>query len=236
MTNKITLNTIGVVHSPYKQKFAIPRQSGLVPQAVGRLELLSPYNHIDTVRELQQFSHVWLLFVFHETQHDGWNSLVRPPRLGGNKKVGVFASRATHRPNPLGMSVVKLERIYQDHKKLFIEVSGIDLLDKTPIVDIKPYIPYSDSLLEANGGYAAVEPSRTMSVKFSHLAREQLDAIAANYHQLEKFIINVLKQDPRPAYKPNGIDQKIYGVELYDLDVKWSVSAQCTTVLEINTL
>jgi len=234
--NKITLDTIGVVHSPYNQKFAIPRQSGLVPEAVGRIELLAPYNHINTVRELEQFSHLWLVFIFHQTQESGWNNLVRPPRLGGNKKVGVFASRATHRPNPIGMSVVKLERVYQDNKKLYIEVSGIDLLNQTPIVDIKPYVPYSDSLPNANGGYATYKPSATMQVVFNDHAKAQLDRIAHKYHQLEAFIVNVLKQDPRPAYKLAQDGEKIYGVSLYDLNVKWSVNRQCTTVLEIKVL
>jgi tRNA-Thr(GGU) m(6)t(6)A37 methyltransferase TsaA len=235
MTLPITLNPIGILHSPYKQKFAIPRQPGLVPEAVGRIELLAPYNHIDTVRELEQFSHLWLVFVFHQTQENGWNNLVRPPRLGGNKKVGVFASRATHRPNPIGMSVVKLERVYQDNKKLFIDVSGIDLLDQTPIVDIKPYIPYSDSLPGADGGYATCRPSSDMDVIFSDNAKAQLNDIAHKYHQLEAFIISVLKQDPRPAYKPDQNDGKIYGVDLYDLNIKWSVNQQCTTVLEIQS-
>lgn len=230
---EITLNHIGIVHSPYKQKFAIPRQPGLVAEGRGLVELLAPYNHIDTVRQLEQFSHLWLIFIFHETQHRGWKALVRPPRLGGNKKVGVFASRATYRPNPIGMSAVKFEGVVHKDKRLFIDVSGIDLLDQTPIVDIKPYLPYSDSVTRARGGYAIDKPPAQMCVLFSDVATLQIRELVANYPQLEQFIVNVLKQDPRPAYKSTGDDNKTYSIDLYDLNIKWRINNNQTTVLTV---
>jgi len=149
-----SLNTIGIIESPYKEKFAIPRQANLVTAAKGRVLLTGQQNNLDIIRDIEQFSHLWLLFIFHGTQAQGWKPLVRPPRLGGNKKTGVLATRSPFRPNPVGMSVVKLDKVSTNKQQIILYISGLDLLDGTPIFDIKPYIPYSDAITTAQSGYA----------------------------------------------------------------------------------
>ena len=154
------LNAVGVIESPYKQKFAIPRQPGLIPEATGYLVLEPDYSDEAIVRGIESFSHLWLVFVFHETAGKGWSPMVRPPRLGGNARKGVFATRATFRPNPVGLSVVKLEGVERKNGKLMLKLSGIDLLHGTPVIDIKPYLPYSDALPEAAAAPQFVAPAR----------------------------------------------------------------------------
>ena len=219
----ITFNYIGYVESPYKEKFAIPRQPGLVNTARGKVILMGDANNADLVKELSQFSHIWLLFVFHGTQTQGWKPLVRPPRLGGNKKIGVLATRSTFRPNPIGMSVVKLNSVEIKNNQVILHVSGIDLLDQTPIVDIKPYVPYADSIITAKGGFAQSTPSIKIDIHYTEQARQQLNNLSSQYHQLELFITQVLEQDPRPAYKQGKTDEKIYGMSLYDLNIEWKM-------------
>ena len=226
MTNldhKITISPIGLVNSPYKEKFAIPRQPGLVSAAKGTIKLIGDVNNSDSVRELAQFSHIWLLFVFHGTQTQGWSSLVRPPRLGGNKKVGVLATRSTFRPNPIGMSVVKLDKIEQHQQNILLHISGMDLLDQTPIIDIKPYIPYSDSLPYAKAGFADTAPQVDLTIKFSEQAQQSLNTLKHELPELALLIEQVLAQDPRPAYKKNKTDTKIYGMTLYNLNIQWQM-------------
>ncbi len=214
---------IGVVESPYQEKFAIPRQSGLVSAAKGKILLQADTNNKELVRGLENFSHIWILFVFNATANKGWKPLVRPPRLGGNAKLGVFATRSTFRPNPLGMSVVKLEQISEQHKQVCLHISGLDLLNNTPVLDIKPYIPYSDSLNDAQAGFAQHAPKQLLSVKFSPQAQQQLDTYANKYTQLAELITQVLAQDPRPAYKQVKQDDKNYGMSLYDLNIMWKM-------------
>lgn len=227
------MEIIGTVHSPYKEKFAIPRQPGLVGEARGRIELLPPFHHSDAVRGLDQFSHIWVLFLFHKTQDQRWKPLVRPPRLGGNNKVGVFASRSTFRPNSIGLSVVKLEGVTQVANKAYLEISALDMLDQTPVVDIKPYIPYADSLPEASAGFADHSPPGTMTVAFSDTACRRLQQLAGEYPQLKGFIRNVLAQDPRPAYKNRNSERQLYGMRLYDFNITWAVERDLCQVLDI---
>lgn len=224
MTNDICLNPIGFVNSPYKEKFAIPRQPGLVGAAKGTITLAGDVNSIESVRDLNQFSHIWVVFIFHGTQEQGWNPLVRPPRLGGNKKTGVFATRSTFRPNPIGLSVVKLDDIKVINQNVILYISGMDLLDQTPIVDIKPYIPYSDSYPDAIAGYAQSEPETSLSVLFSAKAKQSLAEIKNEYPDLTLLITQVLSQDPRPAYKKNKPDEKVYGMKLYDFNIQWKIN------------
>lgn len=231
----ITLNPIGVVSSPYKEKFAIPRQPGLVNAAKGTIELLGLTNNADSVRELEQFSHLWLLFVFHGTQEQGWKPLVRPPRLGGNKKIGVLATRSTFRPNPIGMSVVKLDEIAISENKVTLYISGIDLLDKTPIIDIKPYIPYSDAIPNAYAGFAQEQPKKDLAVIFSIEAQQALAKLKCDLPELTLLIEQVLAQDPRPAYKQNKADEKIYGMNLHDINIQWKMlNFDTIEVIKIN--
>lgn len=228
-------NVIGTVESPYKQKFAIPRQPGLIAEARGKLVLDPPYADDDIVRGIESFSHLWLVFVFHETASKGWSPLVRPPRLGGNTRKGVFATRATFRPNPIGLSVVKLERVYRQQDKLVLELSGIDLLDGTPILDIKPYLPYADALPGAAGGFADSAPETRMAVSFSEQARDFCLAQQA-HPELALLIEKVLKQDPRPSYKKQRDTEQHYGMTLYHFNIKWTVNGEHNHVTEISQL
>ncbi|HAW93878.1 TPA: tRNA (N6-threonylcarbamoyladenosine(37)-N6)-methyltransferase TrmO [Candidatus Azambacteria bacterium] len=226
---------IGTVESPYKQKFAIPRQPGLIAEARGKLVLVPPYAEDDIVRGIEAFSHLWLGFVFHETASKGWSPLVRPPRLGGNTRKGVFATRATFRPNPIGLSVVKLERVYRHKSNLVLELSGIDLLDGTPILDIKPYLPYADALPEAGGGFADSAPQTSMAVSFSQQASTFCQAQTL-YPELAVLIEKVLKQDPRPSYKKQRDAEQHYGMTLYHFNIKWTVNGDHNHVTEIAQL
>jgi len=229
--DKIEFDIIGRVNSPYKEKFAIPRQPGLVSSAKGSISLSGDANNAELVRELAQFSHIWVLFVFHGTQEQGWKPLVRPPRLGGNKTIGVLATRSTFRPNPIGMSVVKLESIDIKDKQVILHISAIDLLDETPIVDIKPYVPYSDSIPHANAGFAQAQPCSDLQVTFNEQAQVALTKYNKDFPELTLFIEQVLAQDPRPAYKHNKHDDKIYGMNLHDLNIKWRM--QSLTSIEV---
>lgn len=171
MINAITFSPIAKVSSPYKEKFAIPRQPGLVSEAKGQLLLLPPYNQESYVRGLEQMTHIWVLFVFDQHLGIEPKALVRPPRLGGNKKIGVFASRSTFRPNPIGLSVLQLEGITCKQAQWSIDVCGLDLLDGTPVLDIKPYIPYADCISEAQSGYAMYAPE-PLSITFEASAEQ----------------------------------------------------------------
>ncbi|TWX57690.1 tRNA (N6-threonylcarbamoyladenosine(37)-N6)-methyltransferase TrmO [Colwellia hornerae] len=233
--NQITFNFIGRVNSPYKEKFAIPRQPGLVSAAKGSILLLEDANNEELLRGIEQFSHLWVLFIFHGTEQQGWKPLVRPPRLGGNKKLGVLATRSTFRPNPIGMSVVKLEGVEQKNKQLIINISGLDLLDQTPVVDIKPYLPYSDSIDDARAGFAQQQPYQALTTRFSSQAQQDVQQYQREYLGLALFIEQVLAQDPRPAYKKRQDDDKIYGMKLYDLNIRWqAISDNELKVLSIH--
>lgn len=218
------------MHSCYQEKFAVPRQPGLAPSAYATLELLPPYNLPECVAGLDDFSHLWVSFIFHQNIDQGWKPKVRPPRLGGNKKVGVFASRSTFRPNGLGLSVVKLESIDLT-EGVKLHLSGTDLIDGTPIVDIKPYIPWVDGQPEAFAAWAH-DPPELLTVKIHDLAEQQLAAHPKG-SQLKQLIIEVLAQNPRPAYQK--IDPKrIYGVKLAGLDVRFSYQSDAS--LEVITV
>lgn len=232
---RFAFDAIGFIRSPYKQKFAIPRQPGLIAEACGELVLSPPYADDAIVRGIDSFSHLWLVFVFHETAEKGWSPLVRPPRLGGNAKKGVFATRATFRPNPIGLSVVKLEGVVRKNGQLILQISGLDLLDGTPILDIKPYLPYADAIPTADAGFADTAPHTAMTVSFSAQAAEFCQQQTA-YPQLQLLIEKVLKQDPRPSYKKQRDGQQQYGMSLYQFNIKWSVDGEHNHVTEISPM
>ncbi len=225
--------TIGTIRSPWKEKFAVPRQPGLVKAGGGELHLLPPYNHIDAVRGLETFSHIWLVFVFHQTQEQGWKPLVRPPRLGGNQKMGVFASRSTFRPNPIGLSLVELKKIKQKGSALILELGSLDLVDGTPVIDIKPYLPFADAVPEALSGYAQHAPPADMHVNFTAEAIQQLAKYQRRYPQLGELISQVLAQDPRPAYRKMADDPNLYAVSLSDFNIRWRIKDKMTEVFAI---
>ncbi|URQ61597.1 tRNA (N6-threonylcarbamoyladenosine(37)-N6)-methyltransferase TrmO [Pantoea alhagi] len=225
---------IGVIKSPWKEKFAVPRQPGLIEDGGGELHLLPPYNQPEAVRGLEAFSHLWLLFVFHQTMEGGWRPTVRPPRLGGNTRMGVFATRSTFRPNPVGMSLVELKGVRCQKSQVILELGSLDLVDGTPIVDIKPYLPFAEAIPAARAGFAQNAPSAEMPVRFSERAQQQLHDNQQRYPQLARFISQVLAQDPRPAYRKGEEPEREYAVWLLDFNVRWRVTAEGTEVLALD--
>jgi len=196
-----------------------------VPESRAVLELFPPYNIEVAVRELAGFSHIWVLFVFHGNKAggDGWRPTVRPPRLGGNQRVGVFASRSPFRPNPIGLSAVALERIETQPQALLLHLSGIDFLNQTPVLDIKPYIPYADSIPHAKGGFSTRAPQVLLHVVFTDEAQQFCrERERSGYPGLRKLIAQLLAQDPRPAYHQHaGMNGRQFGMKLFDFDLRW---------------
>ena len=230
---------IGTIHSCYREKFGIPRQPGLVRSATATLELVPPFNTEDALRGLAQFSHVWILFVFHQSARNdppspgsgaaSWKATVRPPRLGGNERVGVFASRSNFRPNPIGLSVVELLSV----EGAALKLRGGDFLDGTPVLDIKPYIPYADRIPDAQGAFAADAPKPVNRVKFTSRASQAVQMLENNARPaLRQIICDMLAYNPRPAYR-NDDPERIFGTRLFDLDVRWKQADTSITVQDI---
>lgn len=226
---------VGIVRSCFPEKFGIPRQPGLVREARAVVELDSRAAFAETVRGLETFSHCWVIFAFHDSLDEGWNPTVRPPRLGGSRRVGVFASRSPHRPNPIGISAVRIERIEPARKGRGprVHVSGVDLLDGTPVLDLKPYLPYSDSFPRATAGWLPPTPARRRrKVTFSPSARAGLRVLeSSGYPELRNLIAGLLSQDPRPAHQKDEFG-RVYKMRLLDLDVHWRSLAQGATRVE----
>jgi len=232
-SHEITLHPIGVLHSPFTSKFGLPRQSGLIHSALAHVELLPPYNVADAIRGLDGFSHLWLIFAFHEHLDRPWQPLIRPPGLGGNIKTGVFASRSSFRPNHLGMSVTKLLRTEISNEGIRLHISCPDIVSGTPIYDIKPYLAYADRIDGSIDGYAPAPPRASLPVCFSAQAESDIATLPAHpYGELRKLIVEVIGFDPRPPYK-GDLDDKIYRMALYDLDVVWCVAEGEAQVLQV---
>lgn len=225
--NPIQINPIGFIESPYDEKFSVPRQPNLVVEGRGRLKLVPPYNTADAVRGLEQFSHIWLIFQFHQIPERDWHATVRPPRLGGNERVGVFASRATHRPNPLGLSKVRLEEVVVENSEVYLKLGSVDLVNGTPILDIKPYIAFADSEPNALSGFAQEKPRANLVVEFSEQAKQAVK-FCQNFakfgiEQPLTFIQEVIAQDPRPAYQQGKSSERIYGMSLAGYNIRWQI-------------
>ncbi|TDV54365.1 tRNA-Thr(GGU) m(6)t(6)A37 methyltransferase TsaA [Pseudomonas graminis] len=229
MTQAYNVSPIGFMRSCFKEKFAIPRQPQLAPAARGVLELVAPFDQGDAVQGLEQVSHVWLLFLFHQALEDKPRLKVRPPRLGGNQSMGVFATRATHRPNGIGQSVVKLDKV--EAGRLWL--SGIDLLDGTPVLDVKPYVPYADVIVDARNSMAAAAPE-LIPVQWADAALAQAREHGLRLEEpLIELIEQCLAQDPRPAYQTPTPERR-YGAQFWDLDVRWHYpQAGVICVLEV---
>lgn len=223
------ITPIGHILTPFSQKFAIPRQGLSLSHAKGTIVFTDDIDVMQASDGIEAFSHLWILFLFHENIAQGYKAKVRPPRLGGNKKVGVFASRSSFRPNGIGMSLVRNLGMKDKH----LLVGGVDLLNKTPVIDIKPYLPYADTVSEASAGYANDKPINTLAVRFSASALQQLDSFQEKYSDLPSLIREVLAQDPRPSYKSNKPDNKVYFIRLYNLDIKWLVDDNTALVTDI---
>ncbi len=229
MMNAVKLPIIGYMCSPYQEKFGIPRQPNLV-KVESYIEMQAPYNNMQAFEGIDQFSHLWLIWQFHEnkTKDEIFRPQVRPPRLGGNQKIGVFATRSMYRPAPIGLSVVQLNRVEKKGQSLRVYVYGSDLLDQTPILDIKPYIHYSDSIVDAQSAYAQVEPTRK-SVIWSALAIQQQQHFLANgslnMQQIAE-LEQILSLDPRPAYQNDHLRE--YGLRFANFNIKFQVNEVIT--------
>ena len=225
---------IGYLSSCFKEKFGIPRQSGLVPEARGMLEINPPFNRPEAFRELADYSHIWLTFVFHGNLRQQWKPTVRPPRLGGNRRVGVFASRSPFRPNPLGLSVVRLDRLELTASRVCLHLSGIDLLEGTPVLDIKPYLPYADAIADARSGYATDAPAERYELRFAPAAEQALAALPRpEAAHLSALIRRLLALDPRPGYRRGEAEQKGYGMRLLDYDLHWRIDGERLEVVSL---
>lgn len=223
------MKTIATVQTCYSEKFGIPRQSGLVKSATARLVFEPEFRNADAVRGLEGFSHIWLIWVFSENAHEGWSPTVRPPRLGGNKRMGVFATRSPFRPNPLGLSAVKLDRIELDaHDGPVLHVSGVDLMDGTPIADIKPYIPYADSIPDAVSGFAPHAPEARLDV---HIP-DGIGNILGD--QTTELLRDTLALDPRPTYQDDP--DRVYGMALCGYNVKFTIAGNDLNVISATQL
>ncbi len=231
----IEFEPIGYVTSCFKEKFGIPRQSGLIPEAQGILEVIPPYNRPEAFRELADYSHIWLTFVFHANPPAEWKPTIRPPRLGGNKRVGVFASRSPFRPNPIGLSVVRLERLELQPAGVRLHLGGIDLLDGTPVLDVKPYLPYSDAIADAQAGYAPAAPKTCYEIRFNAAVEQRLASLpAAHADHLRRLISRILALDPRPGYRRGSAEQRRYGMRLCDYDLHWEIDEDKLVVVSLD--
>ena len=232
---EVKMPIIGYMKSPYREKFGIPRQPNLV-QVESYIEMSVPYNDVLAFEGIEAFSHLWLVWQFHDNKNPEKNQFrpqVRPPRLGGNKKIGVFATRSMYRPSPIGLSVVKLKCVKKEGKSVRVYVTGSDLLDGTPILDIKPYIHYSDAVIDAESGYAQDEPKRK-SVIWLDRAIEQKQQLLMSGKlsvQTAQELEAVLSLDPRPAYQDD--EARIYGMKFANLDVKFKVNETCIEIQEL---
>jgi len=231
MKSQQQLTPIAFIRTPFPEKFSVPRQPGLVPAAVATIELVGDYEHAQAIQGIEQFSHLWLTFEFH--QHNSWQERVRPPRLGGNEHLGVFATRSPFRPNQLGLSVVELISV-QTEPKVVLTVRGADLVDNTPIVDIKPYIPYVDAITDARAGFAQQKPEQSLDVKFSQASATTLSTEVSERPELKTLITEVLRQDPRPAYHKAQPEPRRYGTALLNYNIRWYVQQNTVFVEEIS--
>lgn len=220
------IKPIAYIKTDFKEKFGIPRQSGRAPSLLAEIVFEPEYRTLDALRTIEQFSHLWLIFDFSKAHKEGWSATVRPPRLGGNERVGVFASRSPFRPNPIGLSCVKLEGIKQraDVGATLI-VSGADLLDNTPIFDIKPYLPYADCRIDAVGGYADEKKDYRLQVEFPAQLLEKIPK------DKQGGLLECLADDPRPSYQDDPLRE--YGMRFADFEIKFTVNADTLTVFAV---
>ena len=226
MNDNREMTVIARIHTPFAGKFGVPRQSGLAPTE-GRIVFTPAYRNPDALRGLEGFSHLWLIWVFDRAERKDWSPTVRPPRLGGNRRMGVFATRSPFRPNPVGLSCVELAAVeWSTPDGPVLHVRGADLVDGTPILDIKPYIPYADAHPEALGGFAAVPAGETLEVI---IPPELLEKIPPERREALR---GVLAQDPRPHYQDDP--ERIYGFGFAGMEVRFSVEGSRLTVREIS--
>lgn len=219
------MKIIAHIHTDFPKKFGVPRQSGLIGELKGKIVFEPEYRNADAIRGLEGFNYIWLLWQFQGTERESWSATVRPPRLKGNERVGVFASRSPFRPNPIGLSSVKLEKIELTEEGPILYVAGIDLRDGTPIYDIKPYLAYVDCHTDATDGFAFDVKDYELEVEFPSELLQKFPK------EKQQAILEVLKQDPRPAYHNDSARR--YGVSFAGFDVRFVVDEKKLTVLEV---
>ena len=226
MSQKFSMTPIAHIHSDFAEKFGVPRQSGLVEELEADIVFEPAYQNPDALRGLEDFSHIWLIWVFDRAIRDTWSPTVRPPRLGGNRRMGVFATRSPFRPNAIGLSCVKLEGVRQEEKLgPVLDVSGADLVDGTPILDIKPYLPYADCRPEATGGFTDPLDGQTLQVACE-------EALLAGLNEEQRAgLMGVLACDPRPQYQEDP--ERVYGLAFAGKNVRFTVQNGVLTVLAV---
>lgn len=218
------MKVIAHIHTDFPEKFGVPRQSGLA-ETKGLIVFEPEYRNIDALRGLEEYSHLWLLWEFSEVRQGKWSPTVRPPRLGGNKRMGVFATRSPFRPNPIGLSCVRLERIEMQKDGPVMHVSGIDMTDGSPIYDVKPYLPYTDAVLEAQGGFGMRVKDYGLLVEFPEKWLKKVP------DEHRKALKEVLRQDPRPSYQEDP--ERVYGMSYGRMQIRFTVKNHLLTVCEV---
>lgn len=226
MAEEISMKIIARIHTDFPTKFGIPRQSGLVEELKSTLVFEPEYRDENALRGIEQFSHLWLIWQFSEAVREDWSPTVRPPRLGGNTRIGVFATRSPFRPNAIGLSSVKLEGVRRDPKYgMVLDLSCADLMDGTPILDIKPYIPFSDSHPEASDGYTARTITHALEVDFPE------ELLCKVPQEKQAALRGVLRQDPRPSYQEDP--DRVYGFNFAGQEIRFRVMGGVLTVVEV---
>lgn len=223
---QLTMHIIANIHSDFPTKFGIPRQSGLVEELTAKIVFTPDYRAPEAVRGLEDFSHIWLIWQFSKAVREHWSPTVRPPRLGGNTRMGVFATRSPFRPNAIGLSCVRLLKVEPNTPEgPVLTVAGADLMDGTPILDIKPYIPYADCQMEATGGFTDTAGEFLLKVEFPP---ELLSMVPEDRREA---LIGVLRHDPRPSYQRKP--ERVYGMEFAGVNVRFRVEGEVLTVIEV---
>lgn len=222
---RIFIEPIGYIENDYKEKFGIPRQSGLSESVISRVIFEDEYTDRNYFKDIQEFSHIWLIWYFSHVDKKNIKPTVRPPKLGGNKRVGVFASRSPFRPNRIGISCVKLIKVDFGYKRITLYVTGADLMNGTPIIDVKPYLPYTDSRPDATNGFALDDVNGLLDVKCSD---EFLSKIPFD---LSDGLLETLKHDPRPSYQNDK--ERVYGMSYGDLQIKFKVDGNELEIIDV---
>ncbi len=222
---RIFIEPIGYIENDYMEKFGIPRQSGLSESVISKVVFDGDYKDPNYFKDIQEFSHIWLIWYFSEVDKKKIKPTVRPPKLGGNKRVGVFASRSPFRPNRIGISCVKLIKVDFGYKKTILYVTGADLMNGTPIIDVKPYLPYTDSHPDASNGFALDDTNGLLDVKCSDelLYKLPFDIVDG--------LFETLKHDPRPSYQNDK--ERVYGMNYGDMQIKFTVDGNILTIIDI---
>lgn len=226
MTEELSLKKIAVIRTDFPEKFGIPRQSGIADTR-GEIVFEPEFRNPDALRGLEEYSHIWVLWGFSETKQENWHATVRPPRLGGNQRMGVFATRSPFRPNPVGLSCLKLVEIRAtENQGMVLVAEGADMLDGTPIYDIKPYLPYVDCKLDALGGFAERHKGDDLEVYFADDLEEKVPK------EKRQVLRQILAQDPRPSYQEDP--ERIYGMDYAGMEIHFRVDQKCLTVCGVN--